>query len=94
MIIARIIRTDCNLIKLGKDWLPIEKHLKPLLYQNNVFTEIVLYDFKLLRSTISKLLTLPHNQKTAKTNFTNNCSIFSTSTKSTVNYCKQTIALP
>ena len=30
MIIAPIIRTDCNLIKLGKDWLPLKKHLKPL----------------------------------------------------------------
>ena len=24
MIIARIIRSDCNLIKLGKDWLPLK----------------------------------------------------------------------
>ena len=23
MIIAQIIRSDCNLIKLGKDWLPL-----------------------------------------------------------------------
>ena len=25
MIIARIIRSDCNLIKLGKDWLQLKK---------------------------------------------------------------------
>ena len=25
MIIARIIRCDCNLIKFGKDWLPLKK---------------------------------------------------------------------
>ena len=24
VIIARIIRSDCNLIKLGKDWLPLK----------------------------------------------------------------------
>ena len=27
MIIAQIIRSDCNLIKLGKDWLPLKKTL-------------------------------------------------------------------
>ena len=26
-IIARIIRSDCNLIKLGKDWLPKKKNI-------------------------------------------------------------------
>ena len=26
MIIARIIRSDCNLIKLGKDSLPLKKN--------------------------------------------------------------------
>ena len=89
MIIARIIRSDCNLIKLGKNWLPLKEHLKPLYQQNNVFTEIMLHDFKLLHLTISKLITLPHIQKTtAKTNFTNNCLMFSTSTKSTINYHK------
>ena len=62
MIIARIIRSDCNLITLGKDWLPL-KHLKPCSEQNNVFTEIILHDFKLLHSTISTLTTLPHNQE-------------------------------
>ena len=35
-----------------------------------------------------KLTTLLHNQEPAKINFTNNCSIFSTSTKSTINYRK------
>ena len=52
MIITRIIRSDCNLIKLGKDWLPQKKTPKTTLIQNNVFTEIILRDFKLLRSTI------------------------------------------
>ena len=27
MIIARIIRSDCNLIKLEKDWLPLKNTL-------------------------------------------------------------------
>ena len=63
MIIARIISSDCNLIKLGKDWLPLKKHLKPRKEQNNVFAEIMLHDFKLLRSTISKVTTLQHNRE-------------------------------
>ena len=50
-------------------------------------------NFKLLRSTVSELITLLHNQKTSKTNFTNNCLILASSTESTINYHKKTIAL-
>ena len=46
----------------------------------------MLHNFKLLCSMISELITLLHNQKTAITNFTNNYSIFATSTESTINY--------
>ena len=42
---------------------------------------------------ISELITLLHNQETAKTNFTNNCLILATSTESTINYHKKTISL-
>ena len=53
----------------------------------------MLHDFKLYRSTISKLITLLHNQETAKTNFANNCLILAMSTESTINYHKKTICL-
>ena len=36
---------------------------------------MVLHDFKLLRSTIPKLITLPHNQGRPQNKSTNNCSI-------------------
>ena len=52
----------------------------------------MLHDFKLFRSTISELITSLHNQETAKTNFTNNCSMLIMSTESTINYHKKTIA--
>ena len=42
---------------------------------------------------ISELITLLHYQKTAKTSFTNNCSILAKSTESTINYHKKTISL-
>ena len=47
----------------------------------------------LLRFTISELITLLHNQETAKTNSTNNSSILARSTEPTINYHKKTIAL-
>ena len=46
-----------------------------------------------MTSRISELITLLHNQETAKTNFTNNCLILATSTESTINYHKKTISL-
>ena len=54
-----------------------------------VFIEIILHNFKVLRSTILELITLLHNQETTKTNFTNNCLILATSTESTINYHKK-----
>ena len=53
----------------------------------------MLHDFKLLRSTISELITSLHSHKTAKTNSTNNCSIFATSTESTIECDKKTNSL-
>ena len=50
---------------------------------------MILHDFKLLRLTISELITLLHNQETAKINFTNNCLILATYTESTINYHKK-----
>ena len=81
MIIARIIRSDCNLILTWKRLASTKN--------NNVFAEIILHDFKLLCPTISKLTTLPHNQETAKINSTNNFLILATSTESTINYQKK-----
>ena len=59
MIIARIIRSDCNLIELGKGWLPI-KHLKTTLITEQCirrnstsrFQSSSLYDLKINHFTL------------------------------------------
>ena len=91
MIIARIIRSGYNLIKAWKRLASaktLQTHFNNrIMYsQKRYFTTS-----KLLRSTIPKHESLYHTfKKRPQNKSTNNYSIFSTSTKSTINYRKKT----
>ena len=89
MIIARIIRSGYNLIKAWKR-LASSKTLQ------THFNNRIIYSQKWYFTTsnffaqrFQKLVTLPHNQERPQNKSTNNYSIFSTSTKSTINYRKK-----
>ena len=90
MIIARIIRSGYNLIKAWKR-LASAKTLQT--HFNNRIMDSQKWYFttsKLLRSTIPKNESLYHTfKKRPQNKSTNNYSIFSTSTKSTINYRKK-----
>ena len=89
VIIARIIRSGYNLIKAWKR-LASAKTLRTHFNNRIIYSQKWYFTTsKLLRSTIPKLFTLPHNQERPQNKSTNNYSIFSTSTKSTINYRKK-----
>ena len=60
MIIARIIRSDCNLIKLGKDWLPLKTSSTTLI------TEYCIYRNSTSRRQASSLNDLRINHFTTQ----------------------------
>ena len=92
VIIARIIRSGYNLIKAWKR-LASAKTLQTHFSNRIIYLQKLYFTTsKLLRSTIPKIITLPHIQERPQNKSTNNYSIFSTFTKSTINYRKKTTA--
>ena len=90
VIIARIIRSGYNLIKAWKR-LASAKTLQTH-FNNRIIYSQKWYSTtsKLLRSTIPKMNHFTtHSRKRPQNKSTNNYSIFSTSTKSTIIYCKK-----
>ena len=91
VIIARIIRSGYNLIKAWKR-LASAKTLQTHFNNRIMYSQKWYFTTsKLLRSTIPKNESLYHTfKKRPQNKSTNNYSIFSTSTKSTINYRKKT----
>ena len=90
MIIARLIRSGYNLIKAWKR-LASAKTLQTHFNNRIIYSQKWYFTTsKLLRSTIPKNESLYHTfRKRPQNKSTNNYSIFSTSTKSTINYRKK-----
>ena len=90
MIIARMIRSGYNLIKAWKR-LASAKTLQTHFNNRIMYSQKWYFTTsKLLRSSIQKNESLYHTfKKRPQNKSTNNYSIFSTSTKSTINYRKK-----